>query len=53
MDNEKVDKKLVKDALINVLNPEAKVVTFQGFTYTSIQIFEPIKLRVNDAWLTK
>jgi hypothetical protein len=48
-----VDQKLVKDALISVLHPEAKVVSFEGFNYTSIQIFEPNKLRINDSWLSK
>jgi hypothetical protein len=53
VDTEKVDEKLKKDALISILHPEAKVVNFEGFTYTSVQIFEPIKLRINDSWLTK
>ena len=53
VDTEKVDEKLKKDALISILHPEAVVVSFDGFTYTSVQIFEPIKLRINDTWLSK
>lgn len=52
-DAKKVDEKLKKDALISILHPEAKVVQFEGFSYTSVQIFEPFKLRINDSWLTK
>lgn len=48
-----MDIKLTKDALVNVLNPEAKIVSFEAFNYTSIQIFEPNKLRINDTWLNK
>jgi hypothetical protein len=44
---------LKKDAIISVLHPEAKVIHFESFKYTSVQIFEPVKLRVNNAWLTK
>ena len=42
-----------KDALVSILNPEVKVVEYEGFRYSSVQVFEPIKLRVNDTWLTK
>jgi hypothetical protein len=37
--SEKVDESLKKDALISILHPEAKVVNFEGFNYTSVQIF--------------
>ncbi len=53
VDSSKLDSKLQRGALISVLHPEAKVVVFQGFNYTTVQLFEPTKLRVNDVWLSK
>jgi hypothetical protein len=28
-------------------------VEYKGQSYVSVQVFEPIKLRVNDSWLSK
>ena len=49
----KVGSKMQKDVLVSVLNPEIKNVVYEGFKYTSVQVFEPIKLRINESWLTK
>jgi hypothetical protein len=36
---DKLDQRLGKEVLISILNPEAKIVTYEGFTFTSVQVF--------------
>jgi len=50
---EKVDQRLGKEVLISILNPEAKIVAYEGFTFTSVQVFEPVTLRINGQPITK
>ena len=50
---DKVDQRLGKEVLISILNPEAKIVAYEGFTFTSVQVFEPVTLRINGQPITK